>query len=114
MLDVMIKRSSLKRNSEVVYSQLVKELEESIRRGELAPGEQIPPENLLAEQFGISRSSVRVGLNLLENRGIVVKRAGKGTFVRNHVEEKTPEKNAIRTIGINILMQDDKDRKSVV
>ena len=56
MLDVMIKRSSLKRNSEVVYSQLVKELEESIRRGELAPGEQIPPENLLAEQFGISRS----------------------------------------------------------
>ena len=43
MLDVMIKRSSLKRNSEVVYSQLVKELEESIRRGELAPGEQIPP-----------------------------------------------------------------------
>ncbi len=107
MLDVMIKRSSLKRNSEVVYSQLVKELEESIRRGELAPGEQIPPENLLAEQFGISRSSVRVGLNLLENRGIVVKRAGKGTFVRNHVEEKAPEKNAIRTIGINILMQDD-------
>ena len=88
MLDVMIKRSSLKRNSEVVYSQLVKELEESIRRGELAPGEQIPPENLLAEQFGISRSSVRVGLNLLENRGIVVKRAGK-TRVRPTTQNVT-------------------------
>ncbi len=107
MLDSMIKRSSFRKNSEVVYSPLVKELEASIRRGELAPGEQIPPENLLAEQFGISRSSVRLGLNLLETRGIVVKRAGKGTFVRDCTEENVPSKSAVKTIGINIPLQED-------
>ena len=109
MLNSMVKRSSFRKNNEVVYFPLVKELEDSIRRGMLAPGEQIPPENLLAEQFGISRSSVRLGLNLLENRGIVVKRPGKGTFVRNTSEESIFEKTPIRTIGVNMVLPDDRE-----
>ena len=109
MLHSMIKKSSLRKNSEVVYSPLVKELEDSIRRGMLAPGEQIPPENLLAEQFGISRSTVRLGLNLLETRGIVVKRPGKGTFVRNTAEESMAGKKTIRTVGINIMPPEERE-----
>ena len=108
MLHSMIKKSSLRKNSEVVYSPLVKELEDSIRRGMFAPGEQIPPENLLAERFGISRSSVRLGLTLLENRGIVVKRPGKGTFVRNGAEEM-PSKKPVGTVGINIMPPEERE-----
>lgn len=107
MLNAMVKRSSLRKNSQVVYSSLVKELEDSIRCGTLAPGEQIPPENLLAAQFGISRSSVRLGLNLLENRGIVEKRPGKGTFVRNSMEESPAEKAPIRTVGVNMVLTEE-------
>ncbi len=56
-------------------------------RGELRPGDQLPPERALAEQFQVSRASVREALRSLELLGAVETRAGGGTFVRRTVPE---------------------------
>jgi len=52
-----------------------------ILRGELRPGEQLPPERELARRIGVSRPSVRAGLRSLAAKGVLVTRRGAGTFV---------------------------------
>ncbi len=48
----------------------------------LTPGAPLPPESDLAQQLGVSRSSVREGVRALESLGIVESRRGVGVFVR--------------------------------
>ena len=61
------------------------QIEALLDRGELHPGDQLPPERALAEQFQMSRASVREALRSLELLGVVETRAGGGTFVRRAV-----------------------------
>src|SRR5882762_1513168 len=42
-----------------LYEQIVQQVEESIHKGALKAGDQLPPERELAEQFGVSRTAVR-------------------------------------------------------
>jgi GntR family transcriptional repressor for pyruvate dehydrogenase complex len=65
----------------------VSQVESLLERGELRPGDQLPPERTLAEQFQVSRASVREALRSLELLGVVETRAGGGTFVRHTVPE---------------------------
>lgn len=65
-----------------LYQGIVAQIEGLLERGELKPGDQLPPERQLAEQLQVSRASVREALRSLELLGIVETRAGGGTFVR--------------------------------
>lgn len=65
-----------------LYQGIVSQIEGLLVRGELKPGDQLPPERQLAEQLQVSRASVREALRSLELLGIVETRAGGGTFVR--------------------------------
>lgn len=49
--------------------------------GELAPGDQLPSEPALAEEFGVSRATVRAAIGSLVRRGLIVQRHGVGNFV---------------------------------
>jgi GntR family transcriptional regulator, transcriptional repressor for pyruvate dehydrogenase complex len=53
----------------------------SIARGGLAPGDALPPERVLTEQLGVSRTVLREALKMLESMGMVEARVGKGRFV---------------------------------
>lgn len=90
----------------VVYAALKESLREAISSGELPPGGAIPGENALAERHGISRSSVRMALGELERDGLIVKKPGKGSFVRG---DEAPYANAIPTIGTDISLNDSAD-----
>ena len=52
-----------------------------IEDGELRPGDRLPGERELAKQLGISRASLRSGLDSLEAMGVLKSRHGAGTFV---------------------------------
>ncbi len=65
-----------------LYQGIVEQIEELLEKGDLRPGDQLPSERALAEQFEVSRASVREALRTLELLGIVETRAGGGTFVR--------------------------------
>ncbi|HYK96919.1 MAG TPA: FadR/GntR family transcriptional regulator [Candidatus Acidoferrales bacterium] len=65
-----------------LYQGIVEQIESLLERGELRPGDQLPAERALADQFQVSRASVREALRTLELLGIVETRAGGGTFVR--------------------------------
>src|SRR6478735_811213 len=52
-----------------------------IERGELKPGDRLPPERELALQIKVSRPSVRAGLRSLAAVGVVEARHGAGSFI---------------------------------
>ena len=56
-------------------------LHDLITGGSYLPGEQLPPENIFAEQLGISRPTLREALHNLEQEGMIVRKQGVGTFV---------------------------------
>lgn len=56
-------------------------IRQMIVNGELRRGQKLPPERDLVRMFGLSRTSVRSGLQLLANKGVLVIKHGTGTFV---------------------------------
>jgi GntR family transcriptional repressor for pyruvate dehydrogenase complex len=70
-----------------LYQDIVTQIESLLEKGELRPGDQLPPERALAEQFQVSRASVREALRSLELLGVVETHAGGGTFVRRTAPE---------------------------
>jgi DNA-binding FadR family transcriptional regulator len=63
-------------------SVIVQELAQQIISGALAEGDVLPTEPALCEEFGFSRTVVREGLKLLEERGLVRVEQGRGTTVQ--------------------------------
>lgn len=64
-----------------VYQQIVEQIEESVSNGSLKPGDQLPSERDLAQQFGVSRTAVREAVKALHERGRLETFAGRGTFI---------------------------------
>ena len=54
-----------------------------LESGDYQPGDQLPPEPELAQQLGISRSTLREVMRTFEERDLIIRRQGVGTFV-NH------------------------------
>lgn len=63
------------------YRQLYALLKESILEKELNPGEMLPSENELCQQYGVSRTVVRNALQDLESEGLIRRRKGKGSMI---------------------------------
>ena len=64
-----------------LYEQIVQQIEESIVKGDLKPGDQLPAERDLAQRFGVSRTAVREAVKALREKGLVEAYSGKGTFI---------------------------------
>src|SRR5581483_5373058 len=55
-------------------------LREEIQSGKYSPGDKLPCEPDLMEQFGVGRSTVREAVSALSNSGFVRVQQGSGTF----------------------------------
>ena len=60
---------------------IVEQLEGMILEGTLKSGERLPAERALAEQFGVSRPSLREAIQKLSAKGLLVSRQGGGNYV---------------------------------
>ncbi|MFZ0731152.1 MAG: FadR/GntR family transcriptional regulator [Candidatus Sulfotelmatobacter sp.] len=70
-----------------LYEQIVQQIEESIVKGDLKPGDQLPAERELALRFGVSRTAVREAVKALREKGLVEAYSGRGTFVTDGTTE---------------------------
>jgi len=75
-----------------LHRQLYLVLHDEIARGALAPGDALPTEQALCEQFGVSRITVRRALADLAEQGYIERRQGVGSFVRQRerLDEASP------------------------
>jgi DNA-binding FadR family transcriptional regulator len=78
-------------------SVVVDTLAHEIVSGRLATGEVLPTEPVLCERFGFSRTVIREGVKLLEERGLVVVEQGRGTTVQPRAEWNMLDPLVIRT-----------------
>lgn len=69
------------------WRQLADILRRQILDGEYQPGEPIPSERQLQEQYQLSRGPVRRAIALLRDEGLVVTVAGSGTFVDSELSQ---------------------------
>lgn len=65
-----------------LYQQLAEHLRREIDGGDLPPGSRLPSEPELSRRHRIGRPTVRQATELLVRRGLVERRRGAGTFVR--------------------------------
>jgi len=64
-----------------VHSKLVDDILSGIVDGTLKEGDRLASESMLKEQYGISIKSIKRGLGILVERGILTRTRGSGTFV---------------------------------
>lgn len=64
------------------YRQLAGILREQIESGKITPGDPLPSETTLQQEYGIARGTIRRAIELLRDQGLVVTVQGRGTFVK--------------------------------
>jgi GntR family transcriptional regulator len=75
-------RTPIDRSSPVPFDHQVAEtIEDEIVSGRCSLGTRLPSEPETARHFGVSPSTVRQALSRLEQKGLIVRRQGEGTFV---------------------------------
>ncbi|MGD9924034.1 MAG: GntR family transcriptional regulator [Pseudorhodoplanes sp.] len=90
-----------------LYLQIVERLREKISSGLHDPGSLLPSEAALTKEFGVSRVTIRQALSELEQRGLIYRQQGRGTFVSEpHLRQQMNEEaqtivEALRREGID-------------
>ncbi|MEY7999106.1 GntR family transcriptional regulator [Clostridium sp. Mt-5] len=65
-----------------IYVKIVEDIRNKISSGELNPGDDLPSETTLCNEYDTSRMTVRKGLSILSNEGYIYSIPGKGYFVK--------------------------------
>ena len=82
VLVMPLQRPALNAKSAVpLYEQAADWIAAHIQDGRLEPGEQLPSERYLADDWEIGYQTIRHAMVVLRERGLLVSRQGKGTFV---------------------------------
>ncbi|MEP7182427.1 MAG: GntR family transcriptional regulator [Betaproteobacteria bacterium] len=71
-----------------LYKDVKRQMMALLTRGEWRPGEAIPAERRLSEQFGISIGTVRKAIDELVAENILIRQQGRGTFVASHNRDR--------------------------
>ena len=64
-----------------LWRQIADHLRDRIRSGQLKPGDRMPSETELVDQYGVARTTVRLALKQLAADGLAYATQGRGTFV---------------------------------
>jgi GntR family transcriptional regulator len=73
----------------------------AIAAGDYPPGAQLPAEARMARNLGVSRATLRDALRQLQERGLIIRRHGRGTFVAT----RPIRKDLNRNYGITAMIQ---------
>ena len=90
-----------RQNKSPLYEQIYQLLRNKIADGQLRPGDLLPSEAELVEQYRVSRATVRQALDGLVNDGFIQRQQGRGTFV----SPPAVEQGLIRIVSFTEDMQ---------
>jgi GntR family transcriptional repressor for pyruvate dehydrogenase complex len=74
-----------------IYQHIIEQIKALIRDKQIKEGERLATERELAQQFGVSRITIRQALTVLHEMGLINGRPGGGTFVSNIIRDKSLE-----------------------
>ncbi|MDO5010147.1 MAG: FadR/GntR family transcriptional regulator [Intestinibacter bartlettii] len=70
-----------------VYEQVIEQIQDNIMDGTFKKGDKLPSERELSETMGVSRTSIREALRVLETMGVVESKQGEGNFICSNIEK---------------------------
>ena len=76
-----------KKNNVPLYFQLEQIIKSKILMGEFLPGDQIPTEKDLCETYQVSTITARQAILNLVNEGLIIRRQGKGSFIKEGLKD---------------------------
>ncbi len=82
-----------------VYRAITDCLALDIEQGRLVEGEKLPPMRELADDLGVTVGTVLRAYDLAEQRGLLVKQTGRGSFVRAHRDHEQHKQDALDETG---------------
>ena len=72
-----------------LYYQLKEQIKTDILKGQYKPNDRLPTEEELCKQLSISRPVVRQAYDELIKEGLVIRRKGSGTFVKQRADKNS-------------------------
>jgi GntR family transcriptional regulator len=85
--------------AESIYKRVAEELNQQIASGVFKVEERLPSERCLSEGYKVSRMTIRQSLGYLEEKGIVYRQAGSGTYVKAPTFQQNNVKSFTETVG---------------
>ena len=89
---------SLDMGAGAIFEQIAKNVRRLLARGDLRPGEKLPSARDLAATLSVNPNTVVHAYAQLEAQGIIEKRRGLGTFVKEDAPVETMRKDMLRDI----------------
>ena len=83
-MSVLKKKSQLSLQ-DIIVSDIQKKIEKKI----LKIGQMIPSEDEIRKKYGVSRVTVRLALDKLENKNLIIRKQGVGTFIKSKKIKQT-------------------------
>lgn len=80
-----------------IYIQIVNQVKHLAASGRLAPGDELPPIRVLAEQLMVNPNTVARAYLELERAGLVTKRHGSGTYL-SETRPPMPQREKIKIL----------------
>src|SRR3954471_18596206 len=77
---------------------VVRDLVQAIVTGSVAPGEILPPEATLSQQFAVSRTVIRESVKRLQEKGLVTVSQGRGTIVNEPSQWNVLDPDVLSTL----------------
>lgn len=75
-------------SQERLSDRIVNQLINMMREGSLKPGDKLPNEAVLSEQFGVSRGILREALTQLQSQGYIRRKPKDGTYIQDNIQGK--------------------------
>jgi len=84
---------------EAIYKQVALELEHQISIGVYKIEKRLPSERALSEVYGVSRMTIRQALSYLEDKGLLYRQAGSGSYIKAPSFQQNNVKSFTETIS---------------
>jgi len=85
MTTLVTAASKLRSSPGSLYSHITTLLRRRIQSGEWRQGQKVQTLEQLAREFGVARVTVRQAMGILESEGLIWRKQGKGTFVKDDI-----------------------------
>ena len=95
-----------------LYQTVYSTLQERIRTGKIQPGERLPAEKVLAEEFEVSRITVQKAMSMLVQDGYVVRRPGRGSFATMNANIEYEYLYLDREVSVDKVMAKSRRKKA--
>ena len=73
------------------YLQIADDLRGQIEAGKYGPGDRLPSNRLMSEQYGVAAETLRQALDVLRGQGLIATQSTRGTFVLRRPGEPTSD-----------------------